>query len=121
MKPRATIEETCKGYWPDMGTPCLRRLWWEPWAGKHACPKEGDPDHIDYTPMPETEVVAEITTFADPEPRYLERCLHRDKIPVESIIEPEVILAYICKRCDAQLEAPPWSPYYSHRHEGAHL
>lgn len=51
----------------------------------------------------------EIHTLSSKKPvRYVGRCLHTEVVPVESIVDGEVV-AQLCQTCDEQLPAH-WRP-----------
>jgi hypothetical protein len=48
----------------------------------------------------------EITTFSDPEPRFIRsRCRHLERVPVRSIVL-DAPVAELCLTCDQQLSVP---------------
>jgi hypothetical protein len=64
-----------------------------------------DPFKLEHQLDPTEAEYVEVTMLGSPEPLYLEtRCLHRHKVPVDSVVTGEV-LAYLCPRCDRQLGA----------------
>lgn len=97
--------KTCKGYWPDPGTPCQRILS----AGDH-CPKSGDPDHGYYADRsldPRWDW-CNIQTLRDPEPVWIKAaCKHLDPEPVmvtDLVTGDQILVARLCTDCDTQLE-----------------
>ncbi len=96
--------KTCKGYWPDAGTPCQRILS----AGDH-CPKSGDPDHGYYADRsldPRWDWV-EVSTFSQPDQWIKGQCKHLTPAPVEvtdPVTDEVILVARLCPDCDTQLE-----------------
>ncbi len=97
--------KTCKGYWPDAGTPCQRILS----AGDH-CPKAADPDHGYYADRsldPRWDW-CNTQTLSDPGPVWMKgACKHLDPEPVmvtDLVTGEQIVVARLCLDCDTQLE-----------------